>query len=403
MKILNQLLSLIPKRVIRAFKPILLFLGFLFLITIKSFAQQDSCNLRVSLLTVTPGEELYTTWGHSALRVTDTVTNQDIVYNYGTFFFGDPDFYTKFIRGKLMYYLDSDNYDSFVAENQEENRSITEQVLNLSCAQKQNIIMLLEANMMGKNRFYKYDFLFDNCTTRLRGLIEKASDSTVHFGEALNSKATFRGMIHEYLDYNDKQWSKLGIDILLGSKTDASPTPYQVMFLPDYLMKTLDSSAIGMRKLVSEKHSLIRLKYVPQTKDNLTHPFFLFVCLFVIIAFLSFSKNKPTQKILASFDGFLFFITGLIGIVVLFMWFGTDHIMCRNNLNVLWAWPTNIIAAFYIHSKKSWAKKYFLLYAVFNILLIIFWKAIPQNLNFALIPVIAILIFRSLISSYRKK
>jgi hypothetical protein len=335
--------------------------------------------------------------------VTDTVTNQDIVYNYGTFYFGDPDFYTKFVRGKLLYYLSSDNLDSFVEENREENRGITEQVLNLTCAQKRNIIMLLEANMMGQNRFYKYDFLFDNCTTRLRDLIEKASDSTVHFGEALKSKATFRALIHEYLDYNDKQWSKLGIDILLGSKTDAFATPYQVMFLPDYLMKTLDSSAISGQPLVSDKHSLIRQKYVPQTKDNLTHPFFLFVCLFVIIAFLSFSKNKPTQKILASFDGFLFFITGLLGILVLFMWLGTDHIMCRNNLNILWAWPTNIVAAFYIHSKKSWAKKYFLLYAVFNILLIIFWKAIPQDLNFALIPVISLLIFRSLISSYRKK
>lgn len=381
----------------------LLFLSLFFFNLAKSYAQQDSCNLRVSLLTVTPGEELYTTWGHSALRVTDTVTNQDIVYNYGTFYFGDPDFYTKFIRGKLMYYLDSDNYDSFVEENRGENRGITEQVLNLSCAEKRNVIMLLEANMMGQNRFYKYDFLFDNCTTRLRDLIEKASDSSVHFGKVLQSKASFRDLIHEYLDYNDQQWSKLGIDILLGKKTDAFPAPYQVMFLPDYLMKTFDSSTIGTNKLVSEKHSIIRQKYVSRSKDNLTHPFFLFVCLFVIIAFLSFSKNKPTQKVLASFDGFLFFITGLLGILILFMWFGTDHIMCRDNLNILWAWPTNVIAAFYIHSKKSWAKKYFLLYAVFNILLIIFWKTIPQHFNAALIPIIAILIFRSLISLYRKK
>lgn len=388
---------------IGVFKITLLFLSFLLFNNFKSFAQQDSCNLRVSLLTVTPGEELYSTFGHSALRVTDTVTNQDIVYNYGTFYFGDPNFYTKFVRGKLLYYLSSDDLDSFVEENREENRGITEQVLNLTCAQKRNIIMLLEANMMGQNRFYKYDFLFDNCTTRLRDLIEKASDSTVHFGKVLQSNASFRDLIHEYLDYNDKQWSKLGIDILLGSKTDAFATPYQVMFLPDYLMKTLDGSAIGGQPLVSDKHSLIREKYVPHTKDNLTHPFFLFVCLFVIIAFLSFSKNKPTQKILASFDGFLFFITGLLGILVLFMWFGTEHIMCRNNLNILWAWPTNVVAAFYIHSKKSWAKKYFLIYAVFNILLIIFWKAIPQHFNTAIIPIIAILIFRSLISSYRKK
>jgi hypothetical protein len=184
---------------------------------------------------------------------------------------------------------------------------------------------------------------------------------------------------------------------------DVAATPYEVMFLPEYLMKTFDSSTIAGRQLVSEKQTLIRQKRSGEIKNNLLHPFFLFVCLFVLIAFLSFSKNKSTQKILASFDGFLFFITGLLGVLVLFMWFGTDHIMCRNNLNILWAWPTNIVAAFYIHSKKSWARKYFLVYALFDIVLIICWRFIPQHLNTSLLPIIALLIFRSLIFILRKK
>ena len=382
----------------------LLFTFFLlFFITGKSLAQQDSCHLQVSLLTVTPGEELYSTFGHSALRVHDTVTNQDIVYNYGTFNFDDPDFYMKFVRGKLLYYLSTDDYDSFVAETSEEKRGITEQYLNLTCDQKRNVIMLLEANMMAQNRFYKYDFLFDNCTTRLRDLVEKASDSTVHFGKVLQTKSTFRDLIHEYLNRGDEQWSKLGIDILLGSRTDAVATPYQVMFLPDYLMKTFDSSTISSRPLVSEKEVVLRQPYGVQTKNNLVHPFFIFCCLFVLIAFLSFSHSKSVQKILASFDGFLFFITGLLGLLILFMWFGTDHIMCRDNYNLLWAWPTNIVAAFYIHSKKSWAKKYFILYSLFTFFLIIFWRLVPQHLNIDLIPIIAILIFRSLIFIFREK
>jgi hypothetical protein len=357
----------------------------------------------VSLLTVTPGEELYSTFGHSALRIHDTVTNQDIVYNYGTFNFDDPDFYTKFVRGKLLYYLSSDDYNSFIEETRQEERGITEQILNLNCEEKRNLIMLLEANMMAQNRFYKYDFLFDNCTTRLRDLVEKATDSTVRFGKVLQTKASFRDLIHEYLNYSDKQWSKLGIDILLGSKTDAETTPYQVMFLPDYLMKTFDSSSIESKPLVSDKETILRQTYGHQTKNNLTHPFFIFLCLFVIIAFLSFSKNKSVQKILSSFDGFLFFITGLLGIIILFMWFGTDHIMCRDNYNLLWAWPTNIVAAFFIHSNKSWAKKYFIFYSIFALLLVIFWRLVPQHLNISLIPVIAILIFRSLIFIFKKK
>ena len=106
---------------------------------------------------------------------------------------------------------------------------------------------------------------------------------------------------------------------------------------------------------------------------------------------------------LASFDGFLFFYHGLLGILVLFMWFGTDHVMCRDNYNLLWAWPTHVVAAFYIHSTKSWAKKYFLFYSLFNLLLIILWRVVPQHLNIAIIPILAILIFRSLLFIAPKK
>ncbi|MEO9023202.1 MAG: DUF4105 domain-containing protein [Ginsengibacter sp.] len=387
----------------RKFLIVATLVGLLFCLSAQKIYAQDSCHLQISLLTVEPGEELYSTFGHSAIRITDTISHQDIVYNYGTFNFDDPDFYTKFVRGKLMYYLSTDDFQSFQYENQMDNRGITEQILNLSCQEKRNVISLLERNMMGQNRFYKYDFLFDNCTTRLRDLIEDATDSTVHFGEVLHTKTSFRDLIHEYLDRNDKQWSKLGIDILLGSKTDAVMTPYQTMFLPDYLMKTLDSSTLGAQPLVSDSHSLFKIKHIPNEKDNLTHPFFLFVCLLVLIAFLSFSKNSFIQKTLFSLDGFLFFVTGLLGILLFFMWFGTDHMMCRNNLNLLWAWPINVIAAFYIHSKKKWPKIYFGIYAVFNIILIAGWALVPQHLNVALIPIIAILIFRSLVYIFRKR
>jgi hypothetical protein len=380
-----------------------LFIALLIYFPTKTFAQSDSCHLRISILTATPGEELYSTFGHSALRVTDSTNNSDIVYNYGTFNFDEPNFYFKFVRGKLPFYLSTDYFDNFILEYQQENRGITEQVLNLTCSEKYRINELLQENMLGPNRVYKYDFTFDNCTTRLRDLIEKTTDSTVHFGEALKMKETFRDLIYEYLNYGDKQWSKLGIDILLGSKTDAIMKPREVMFLPDYLMKTFDSSTIEARPLVAEKHALFKINYSPIEKDNLTHPLFIFTCLFVLIALLSYSKNFFIQKLLSAFDGFLFFIIGLLGILLVFMWFGTDHIMCRNNYNLLWAWPTNIVAAFYIHSKKSWAKKYFILYAVFNLILLGFWFFLPQHMNPALIPIILILIFRSFIYISHKK
>ena len=368
----------------------------------KTFSQGDSCHLRISLLTCTPGEELYSTFGHSALRVTDSVSNRDIVYNYGTFNFDEPNFYLKFVRGKLSFYLSADYFLNFAAEYQETKRGITEQVLNLTCSEKQKIVALLQENMTGANRTYKYDFTFDNCTTRLRDLVEKASDSTVHFGDALKSKATFRDLIYEYLDYNDKQWSKLGIDILLGSKTDATMTPRQVMFLPDYLMKTFDSSTINGAPLVLDKIPLLKPDYSQIKKDNLTHPIFIFSCFFILIAFLSFSKNSFIQKLLFALDGAMFFITGLLGILLIFMWFGTDHLMCKNNYNLLWAWPINVVAAFYIHSRKRWPKIYFTIYAVFNLVLLGLWFYLPQHMNPSLIPIILILIFRSFVYVLRK-
>ena len=374
----------------------------LFFVPLTAGAQNDSCGLQISLLTATPGDELYSTFGHSALRVIDSTNNTDIVYNYGTFNFDEPGFYTKFIRGKLMYFLSQEYFEPFIYSYQMEHRGITEQVLNLSCAEKNRIVNLLYENMMPANRFYKYDFLFDNCTTRLRDLIENTADGKVHFKSVLNSPKTFRNLIHNYLDLNDKQWSKLGIDILLGAKTDAVMTPKEEMFLPDYLLMNFDSATIDNHSLVAQKKQVYNMALPDNTKDNLTQPFFIFTCLFALIAFFSFFKNPVIQKIMSSLDGFMFFVVGLLGILLVFMWFGTDHIMTKNNYNLLWAWPLNAVAAFYIHSKKRWVKIYYLVYAIFNIILVGCWFILPQLLNPALIPIIGILIFRSFVYITRK-
>ena len=374
----------------------------LFFVCFTARAQADSCELRISLLTATPGDELYSTFGHSALRVVDNVNNTDIVYNYGTFNFDEPGFYTKFVRGKLMYFLSREYFETFIYSYQLEKRGITEQVLQLSCAEKEKIIYLLHENMMPANMFYKYDFLFDNCTTRLRDLIENTSNDKVRFKSVLNSPKTFRNLIHNYLDLNDKQWSKLGIDILLGAKTDAVMTSKEEMFLPDYLLMNFDSAKINNHALVEQKKPVYEIVLPENTKHNLKHPLFIFTCLFALIAFLSFFKNPVIKKFMSSLDEFLFFIVGLLGILLVLMWFGTDHKMTKNNFNLLWAWPLNAVAAFYMHTTKKWVKFYYFTYAFFNIILIGSWLFLPQLMNPALIPIIGILIFRSFVYITRK-
>ncbi len=375
---------------------------FLLLTSFFTFAQSESCRLRISLLTGSPGEELYSTFGHSAIRVTDTTSNEDLVYNYGTFDFGEPGFYTKFVRGKLMYYLSTEDFSSFKQSFQQENRGLTEQVLNLSCIEKLKITTLLQQNLMGANKFYKYDFLFDNCTTRLRDLLEKSVNTPVHFMLVVNKPTTFRQHIFEYMDYNNNQWTKLGMDILLGNKTDAVMNNREAMFLPDYLLKGFDSAKIGEKTVVESKTVAVDLPAKRVEKSFLTHPVFIFWVLLIAIVVMSFSQSEGAKKLLYGFDGLLFFITGFAGILMLFMWFGTDHIVCRNNYNLLWAWPTHAIAAFFVHSKKEWARKYFLITGLTYMVLLIVWFFLPQPLSTSLIPIILLLIFRSY-TSFREE
>lgn len=373
-------------------------------LTITLRASAQDCKLRVSLLTASPGEELYSTFGHSALRIIDSTNNRDIVFNYGTFNFDEPNFYLKFIRGKLKYFVSLDEFNSFAYSLQLENRSITEQVLNLTCEEKKKLKEYLQWNLLPANMYYKYDFTFDNCTTRLRDLVEITANDSVEFRSILTEPSTFRDAIHEYLNQSEKLWSKLGIDILLGSRLDNMMTNKEAMFLPNNLMNAFDSASINGVPLVKDKEIILKNKYVPHEHNNITNPLFIFSCLFVVIAFLSFSTNRKIQRFLRSFDSFLLFLNGLLGVLLLFMWFGTDHFMTKSNYNLLWAWPTNIIMAFYISSTRKCAKIYFTIYALVQILLLCFWFFLPQKLNIALIPINGILIFRCfLYDSLNKK
>ena len=132
---------------------------------------QDSSRLRISLLTCTPGQELYSTFGHTAIRVIDSNSLTDYVYNFGTFDFEDPNFYLKFVKGKLLYFLSAEPYADFAALYRFEGRGITEQLLNLDAAEKDSTRRLLNQTLREENRYYLYDFFFDNCTTRPRDII----------------------------------------------------------------------------------------------------------------------------------------------------------------------------------------------------------------------------------------
>ncbi|NDE09020.1 MAG: DUF4105 domain-containing protein [Chitinophagia bacterium] len=375
-------------------KVALRFLFILIAIQIQfSSLAQDSSHIRISLLTCTPGQELYSTFGHTAIRITDSIGLTDYVFNYGTFNFEDDGFYTKFIRGKLLYYLSAENFSDFKFIYQAENRGITEQVLNLDAEEKIALKQALYENAKEKNRYYKYDFFFDNCTTRARDMLVQYKKNHPSFQPVMPKGTSFRQAIHLYLDKNEKDWSKLGIDLLLGARTDAIMSTAHSQFLPNNLMKSLDSSQQQPTLVVSTKNLY---PISEQTEESsLFTPLFIFSLLFSCILLLSFSSNHWIKIFLQGFDGVFFFLIGTLGFLLIFMWWGTDHSMTKNNYNLLWAWPTNIIAAFLMPSQKKWVQKYFGIQAVALLLLLISWFFLPQQLNTSLIPIVLLMIFRT--------
>jgi len=361
--------------------------------------EPQPCPFRISLLTATPGAELYSTFGHSALRVTDSSSGYDIIYNYGTFDFNDPDFYSKFMRGKLLYFVSVDLFPNYLEQYAWEKRGITEQVLNLSCEQKVDLLAFLQENAKEENKYYKYDFVRDNCTTRLRDIVFTMSNGKRQTGNVRpGKKVSFRDLIHVYLDHSHQNWSKLGIDILLGVPLDKSLTNEEAMFLPDYLMAAFDSTHVNGQALV-EKKEVILPPAMSAGKKPLFTPFIVFSLLIIGIASLMIvGKSK---RFLLAFDFVLFFLTGLIGWFIMFMWFGTEHLTTKNNFNLAWAFPLNFIAAFFVYKQKNWLRAYFLVYCLLLIALLILWWWGPQEMNDALLPLVILLFIRAF-SHYRR-
>lgn len=378
-----------------------LLFAFLSFISFISSAQ-DSCGIRISLLTCTPGKELYSSFGHSAFRVVDSANNSDIVYNYGTFDFYDPDFYSKFVKGKLLYFVSVSSLNDFMEEYEYYKRGVTEQSINVSCADKKILAALLRENAKEENKYYKYDFNYDNCTTRLRDILEKAT------GRQFESKnivphpgsTTFRDLIHSYLDRGGQQWSELGIDILLGSPLDKKVTNREAMFLPDFMLMAFDSSSLNGQPVVAEKKVLLNYFDAYKTKNGIT-PVVVFGVLFLVVGVLSFLSRGKWSLFFKIFDFFFFFAVGAIGVLLVFMWFGTDHAMGKNNFNLLWALPTHLPIAFMLFNKKNWVNNYFRFIFFYTIALLLAWFFLPQQLNTSLLFVVGIILTRSLYLSKR--
>ena len=194
---------------------------FFVLISLQSGLAQNavlSNNSKVSVLTCGSGSELYSAFGHTALRIQDASQGLDVVYNYGTFDFRTEHFYLKFIKGDLNYFVSASNFTDFIAEYQFDQRNVVEQIITLDQAQKQKLFDQLNTSLFSDEKYYTYKFIDRNCTTmvaeKINGLlgqaqIQKVDDKTI----------SYRTLLYPY--FENYFWYKLGINIVFGAKTDA--------------------------------------------------------------------------------------------------------------------------------------------------------------------------------------
>ena len=356
-------------------------------------AQINYAHVRVSILTCGFGDDLYSLFGHTAIRLFDSATNTDIVYNWGGFTFNQPNFYLKFLKGNLLYFSSADYFNDFMQEYVSEKRNVYEQVLNIDAAAKKRIVDAISFNSSGDNRFYKYDFVLDNCTTRIKNIVFENNNSAIVKNRIVPEGTTYRDLIHFCLEQGSQLWTELGMDILLGSKVDKTISNDEAMFLPEFFMKGLNNTEYLSKPFVKD-YKLILQGNNHQNKTWKFLPLTILSIICFLIFIISTFKSKSAKSITRFIDALLLYITGLIGCLILIMWFATDHSQCTNNFNIAWALPTNFIVAFITIKKPAWLSNYFYITSVITAFLLAAWFWLPQQLNITLLPVILLLLNR---------
>ena len=347
----------------------------------RGYAVGLSDSSRISLLTCSPGDELYSCFGHSGIRVTDYRQGFDLVFNYGTFDFGAPNFYLNFVKGHMIYMLGVDRFQDFRDQYIYEQRSIYEQEINLNAEDRVKIFDFLVDNYSPEKRDYRYDFLFDNCATRIREVFEKNLAGKVVFDySSFTDKKSFRTLINDYSE--NQPWEQFGMGLLIGLPVDRMATPQEMTFLPDYLNKAFAHASISGQPLCKPQATILDIKTPAsaQSIDKKITPnivFGLLLFIIVLITVFEFQKGKHFYAL----DCILFFIAGILGCLFLALGGFTEHTTTQWNLNLLWAWPAHIAMAFILlfAKKKRWVLNYFLVTAIFAAIMVIGWKLLPQK------------------------
>lgn len=384
---------------LRVHKPLLTLIFLLSYFTALTQINTLAKDAEISIITIGPGKQLYDSFGHNAIRVSDPSNGKDLAFNYGTFDFNTPNFYIKFGQGKLPYALSVSTYDGFLRNYIAEKRWIKQQKLDLTYGEKIAIFEFLLNNAQPSNREYQYDFFFDNCATRIRDVLAVNLGSKLSYQEKQYAPFlySFRELIQQRLHWNS--WGSLGIDIALGAVIDRTANPWEHQFLPDYVFESLKSATITRNNKTS---ALIKKETTinnpgPRARNSafLLSPFFVFLVIALGIVYRTLRDSKQ-QKRSRWLDTVLFFVTGIVGVLLLVLWLATDHTATINNYNILWAFPVNLIFFTLLSKKtpKKWLSRYLSFLIILLILLVVHWCTGVQVFAGALLPLLIALFIR---------
>ena len=335
--------------------------------------------IQFSIITCDAGEDIYTIWGHTAIRVVDSVNNTDIVFNYGTFNFNEPNFIAKFLKGDLLYFVSVNNYSDFLYEYQFEKRNVYEQVLKLSTAEKIKWYTALQENMMGDNRFYLYNFISDNCTTRVKDGLFK----NTNFQATSVPVKSYRSEVVSAPYKQGLPWIGLGIDLLLGAYSDQKPSDNQAGFLPFLLHTQIASTG----RLVLKENVLTYASEKPVSSNS---PIYILLALLLFYAFCSKWNSLITQRIAKVIDVILLVSFTVGGSLMVYMSLISKHTACHQNYNLMWMHPLYFIALvfYFIPSKAIGQISMLFLASIAGLIITSYW--LPQHFSIEVWTLIAI-------------
>lgn len=345
-------------------------------------------SIRISLLTCEPGEEIYALFGHTAIRYENITRGQDLVFNYGMFSFNTPNFVMRFLMGKTDYQLGVVRYKDFEVEYAMRGSSVYQQTLNLTSEEKLRLAQLLDENYHPSNRTYRYNYFYDNCTTRARDKIEESLNGKLCFPEQ-KAALSYREIIHLFT--KGSQWNELGIDLCLGAEADKPIDERKQMFAPFFLMDYARDAVIqridGTVPFVLNESKVVD---VESEKASTSFPLSPLTCSLLLLAltclveWLAYVK----KKVMWGWDILLFGSQGIGGCIIAFLFFFSVHPTVDSNWMLV---VFNPIPLFYLpfmiyKALKRKRDAYHWMNVCCLTIFIVLMPFLPQKFNITVLP-----------------